>query len=69
MSKGSRKASTFILLTVVEGNPPEVWMAEAKKKVLAHDRVTLEGFYSTTSQPDTLEWTCVQEIGGLCLFC
>ncbi|XP_068706586.1 uncharacterized protein [Montipora foliosa] len=63
VSKGSRNASTFILLTVVEGNPPEVWMAEAKKKVLAHDRVTLEGFYSTTSQPDTLEWTCVQEIG------
>lgn len=68
VTKGTRKASTSILLTVVEGNPPDVWVGEAKKKIVAGDRVTLEGYFNTTVQPAKVEWSCVREQGGLGLF-
>ena len=67
VSKGSRKAATFIMLTVVEGNPPKVWMGEANKKVLAFERVSLEGFYKTSVRPVKVEWTCLAEAGKSCL--
>ena len=65
--EGSRRAATFIMLTVVEGNPPKVWMGEANKKVLAHERVSLEGFYKTSERPVKVEWTCLAEAGKSCL--
>ena len=68
VSKGIRKASKSILLTVVEGNPPDVWVGEAKKRIVAGDRVTLEGFFQTTVQPAKVEWSCVRQQGGLDLF-
>ena len=67
VSKGLRIAATFIMLTVVEGNPPKVWMGEANKKVLAHERVSLEGFYKTSERPVKVEWTCLAEAGKSCL--
>ncbi|KAK2568306.1 Polycystin-1 [Acropora cervicornis] len=63
VSKSLRRAATFIMLTVVEGNPPKVWMGEANKKVLAHERVSLEGFYKTSVRPVKVEWTCLAEAG------
>ena len=65
VTKGSRKASTSILLTVVEGHPPDVWVGEATKKIVAGDRVTLEGYFQTTVSPAKVEWSCVREQGGL----
>lgn len=65
VTKGIRKASTSILLTVVEGNPPDVWVGEAKKKIVADGRVTLEGYFQTTVQPAKVEWSCMREQGGL----
>ena len=68
VTKDKREASTSILLTVVEGNPPDVWVGEAKKKIVAGDRVTLEGYFQTTVQSVKVEWSCVREQGGLDLF-
>ena len=63
ISKGSRSASTSIVLTVVEGNPPTVWVGQ-DMKVKATDSVTLEGFYQTSEEPTNVEWTSSQEQGA-----
>lgn len=56
VSKGSRTASTSITLTVVEGNPPAVWVGQSMK-VKASDSVTLEGYYITSTEPTKVEWS------------
>jgi len=64
VSKGSRSASTSIYLTVVEGNPPDVWVGQAYIKISVNERPVLEGFYETNNlQPTSVEWSCVQEQG------
>lgn len=69
VSKGSRSASTSIYLTVVEGNPPDVWVGQAYIKISVNERPVLEGFYETNNlQPTSVEWSCVQEQGELTLF-
>lgn len=62
VSKGSRSASTSITLTVVEGDPPAVWVGQ-DMKVKASDSVTLEGFYRTSEVPTNVEWSSSQEQG------
>ena len=63
IGKGSRSASTSIALTVVEGNPPTVWVGQ-DLKVKASDSVTLEGFYQTSEVPTNVEWSSLQEQGA-----
>ena len=63
ISKGSRSASTSIVLTVVEGNRPIVWVGQ-DMKVKASDSVTLEGFYQTSEIPTNVEWSSSQEQGA-----
>ena len=63
VSKGSRSASTSIVLTVVDGNPPNVWVGQ-DMKVKASDSVTLEGFYQTSEVPTNVEWSSSQEQGA-----
>ena len=67
VSKGSRSASTSVTLTVVEGNPPTVWVGK-DMKVKASDRVTLEGFYQTSEVPTNVEWCSSQEQGVFGVF-
>lgn len=67
VSKGSRSASTSITLTVVEGDPPAVWVGQ-DMKVKASDSVTLEGFYRTSEVPTNVEWSSSQEQGVLGAF-
>lgn len=74
VSKGSRSASTSITLTVVDGNPPAVWVGQSMK-VKSSDSVTLEGFYTTSIQPTNAEWSSSAAQGVLewffffCLVC
>lgn len=63
VSKGSRSASASITLTVVEGNPPAVWVDIAQIKVKASDRVILDGYYNSSVEPAKVEWTCPQAQG------
>lgn len=58
VSKGSRSASASITLTVVEGNPPAVWVDLAQMKVKANERVKLDGYYNSSAKPDKVEWSC-----------
>ena len=67
VSKGSRSASTSITLTVVEGNPPTVWVGQ-DMKVKASDSFTLEGFYQTSEVPTKVEWSSSQEQGMFSIF-
>lgn len=67
VGKGSRSASTSITLTVVEGDPPAVWVGQ-DVKVKASDSVTLEGFYRTSEVPTNVEWSSSQEQGVLGAF-
>lgn len=67
VSKGSRSASTSITLTVVEGNPPTVWVGQ-DMKVKASDSVTLEGFYQASEVPTNVEWSSSQEQGVFSIF-
>ena len=55
--KGSRTASASITLTVVEGNPPAVWVDLAQMKVKASERVKLDGYYNSSAKPE-VEWSC-----------
>lgn len=50
--------------SVVEGNPPKVWVDLASIKVKASDRVELVGYYNTSVQPTRVEWTSAQEQGA-----
>ena len=65
VSKGSRTASASISLTVVEGNPPLVWMGSGASsiKVSETQKVVLNGFYNTSVQPAKVEWSCKREQG------
>ena len=65
VSKGSRTASASISLTVVEGNPPLVWMGSGAPsiKVSETQKVVLNGFYNTSVQPAKVEWSCKREQG------
>jgi len=63
VSKGSRSASASVVLTVIEGAPPDVWLDVAFLKVKASDRVQLLGFYKTSVEPVKVEWTSSQEQG------
>lgn len=56
------------MLTVVAGNPPDVWVGETKKTILAHERVALEGFYRASVQPVRVQWSCLRESGRFGLF-
>lgn len=67
VSKGSRSASTSIALSVVEGNPPTVWVGQ-DMKVKASDSVTLEGFYQTSDVPTNVGWSSSQEQGAFGVF-
>ncbi|XP_078368615.1 uncharacterized protein LOC144652478 isoform X3 [Oculina patagonica] len=62
VSKDSRSASSSITLTVVEGNPPAVWVGQSMK-VKASDSVTLEGYYTTSTEPTNVVWTSSQVQG------
>ncbi len=64
VSKDSRSASSSITLTVVEGNPPAVWVGQSMK-VKASDSVTLEGYYTTSTEPTNVVWTSSQVQGVL----
>ena len=71
VSKGSRSASASITLTVVDGNPPAVWVGQSMK-VKSGDSVTLEGFYTTSIHPTTVQWSSSPAQGVLfwiCLVC
>lgn len=65
VSKDSRTASASISLTVVEGNPPLVWMGSGAPsiKVSETQRVVLNGFYNTSIQPAKVEWSCIRQQG------
>lgn len=63
--KGARSATAFVTVTVVEGNPPAVWVDVASLKIKTSERLTLEGYYKTRLQPTKVAWSCSQEQGVL----
>lgn len=65
VTKGSRSAAASIELTVVEGEPPAVWVDVANIKMNSNDRLTLQGYYKTNTEPTKVEWRCSEEQGVL----
>ncbi|PFX24468.1 hypothetical protein AWC38_SpisGene10933 [Stylophora pistillata] len=63
VTKGSRSAAASIELTVVEGEPPAVWVDVANIKMNPNDRLTLQGYYKTNTEPTKVEWSCSEEQG------
>lgn len=53
-----------MIFTVVDGNPPAVWVDLASVKIKASDRFELVGYYKTSIQPVKAEWTSSQEQGA-----
>lgn len=64
VTKGFRSAAASIKLTVVEGNPPAVWVNVAHIKMNSNDRLKLQGYYKTNTEPAKVEWSSSQEQGG-----
>lgn len=63
VTKGFRSAAASIKLTVVEGNPPAVWVNVAHIKMNSNDRLKLQGYYKTNTEPAKVEWSSSQEQG------